>query len=150
MSSTPSLSGAAAALTTCAAVPSMIDMGRMSLRKFGRVVAGVMEALPEAFQPFLQNLVVDVEDEPDERLLREQGFTDEEIADGETLYGLFVPFPQQMSLDHGGAIDDEHEHPLHRLIIYKHPLEDDFPEPRELRKEIRRTVIHELAHHFGY
>jgi predicted Zn-dependent protease with MMP-like domain len=122
----------------------------MSLRKFGRVVAGVMETLPEPFRPFLQNLVVDVEDEPAERTLREQGFTAEEIADGETLYGLFVPFPQQMSLDHGGAIDDAHEHPLHRLIIYKHPLEDDFPEPRELRREIRRTVIHELAHHFGY
>jgi predicted Zn-dependent protease with MMP-like domain len=128
----------------------MTGMGRMSLRKFGRVVAGVMETLPEPFRPFLQNLVVDVEDEPDERTLREQGFTAEEIADGETLYGLFVPFPQQMSLDHGGAIDDAHEHPLHRLIIYKHPLEEDFPEPRELRREIRRTVIHELAHHFGY
>jgi predicted Zn-dependent protease with MMP-like domain len=128
----------------------MTVMERMSLRKFGRVVSSVMETLPEAFQPFLQNLVVDVEDEPDERLLREQGFTDEEIADGESLYGLFVPFPMQLSLDDGGAIDDAHEHPLHRLIIFKHPLEDDFPEPGELRKEIRRTVIHELAHHFGY
>jgi len=109
-----------------------------------------METLLEVFGPFLDNLVVDVEDEPDEKLLREQGFTDEEIADGETLYGLFVPFPHQLSLDDAGAIDDAHEHPLHRLVIYKNPLEDDFPEPRELRKEIRRTVIHELAHHFGY
>jgi predicted Zn-dependent protease with MMP-like domain len=128
----------------------MTGMGRMSLRKFGTIVSGVMEALPEAFQPFLQNLAVDVEDEPDERTLREQGFTAQEIADGETLYGLFVPFPQQLSLDDGGAIDDAHEHPLHRLIIYKDPLEDDFPEAHELRREIRRTVIHELAHHFGY
>ena len=125
-------------------------MGRMSLSKFGRYVAGVMDTLPEQFQPFLTNLVVDVKDEPDERTLREQGFTAEEIADGETLYGLFVPFPQQLSLDDGGAIDAEHEHPLHRLVIYKNPLEQDFPDPKELRTEIRRTVIHELAHHFGY
>jgi predicted Zn-dependent protease with MMP-like domain len=125
-------------------------MKRMSLRKFGRLVAGVMETLPESFRPFLENLVVDVEDEADERTLREQGFTDEEIAEGDTLYGLFVPFPQQLSLDAFGAIDAEHEHPLHRLIIYRNPLEDDFPEPRELRREVRRTVIHELAHHFGY
>jgi predicted Zn-dependent protease with MMP-like domain len=128
----------------------MTRMGRMSLAKFGRIVSRVMETLPEPFRPFLENLVVDVEDEPDERLLKEQGFTDEEIAEGDTLYGLFVPFPQQLSLDDGGAIDDAHEHPLHRLIIYKHPLEDDYPEPSELRTEIRRTVIHELAHHFGY
>lgn len=122
----------------------------MSLNKFGRLVARVMEALPEPFRPFLDNLVVDVEDEPGERTLREQGFTAQEIAEGETLYGLFVPFPRQLSLDDGGAIDDAHEHPLHRLIIYKNPLEEDFPDPRELRTEIRRTVIHELAHHFGY
>jgi predicted Zn-dependent protease with MMP-like domain len=125
-------------------------MGRMSLAKFGRIVAGVMETLPGQFRPFLDNLVVDVEDEPDLRTLREQGFTAEEIAEGETLYGLFVPFPLQLSLDDGGAIDDAHEHPLHRLIIYKNPLEEDFPARRELRTEIRRTVIHELAHHFGY
>ena len=128
----------------------MTGMASMSLRKFGRIVAGVMESLPKQFRPFLENLVVDVEDEPDERTLREQGFTDDEIAEGDTLYGLFVPFPQQFSLDAVGAIDDEHEHPLHRLIIYKNPLEDDFPEPADLRREIRRTVIHELAHHFGY
>jgi predicted Zn-dependent protease with MMP-like domain len=120
------------------------------MRAFGRIVAGVMETLPEAFKPFLENLVVDVEDEPDEKLLREQGLTDEEIAEGVSLYGLFVPFPQQLSLDDAGAIDDAGEHPLHRLIIYKRPLEEDFPNRRELRTEIRRTVIHELAHHFGY
>ena len=137
-------------MTTARRLRSMIGMKRMSLAKFGRIVAEVMETLPERFRPFLENLVVDVEDEPDERTLREQGFSAEEIADGDTLYGLFVPFPQQLSLDDGGAIDDAHEHPMHRFIVYKHPLEDDFPEPGELRKEIRRTVVHEFAHHFGY
>ena len=39
---------------------------------------------------------------------------------------------------------------LHRLVIFKRPLEEEFPDPRELRDEIRKTVIHELAHHFGY
>lgn len=128
----------------------MIGMKRMSLKKFGSIVGRVMDTLPREFEPFLQNLVVDVEDEPDLATLRRQDITDEEIAEGATLYGLFVPFPQQMSLDDGGAIDDAHEHPMNRLIIYKNPLEDDFPEPAELKKEIRRTVIHELAHHFGY
>src|SRR4029079_17078099 len=104
-------------------------MGRMSLSKFGRYVAGVMDTLPEQFQPFLKNLVVDVKDEPDERTLREQGFTPEEIADGETLYGLFVPFPQQLSLDDAGAIDAEHEHPLHPLVIYKKALAEGLRDP---------------------
>ena len=40
-------------------------------------------------------------------------------------------------------------HP-HRILIYKRPLEEDFPDPGQLRVEIRKTVIHELAHHFGW
>ena len=39
---------------------------------------------------------------------------------------------------------------LHRLVIFKRPLEEEFPDRRQLLAEIRKTVIHELAHHFGY
>ncbi len=44
----------------------------------------------------------------------------------------------------------EFDEPPNRIIIYKRPLEEDFPNRYELREEIRKTVIHELAHHFGY
>jgi len=123
-------------------------MKRMSLREFGEIVSRVMETLPKQFKPYLENLIVDIEDEPTPELLREQGYTDDEIADGDTLFGLFAPFPIVGELEFGGV--DEHDQPLHRIIIYKNPLEDDFPNPDELRLEIRKTVIHELAHHFGY
>jgi predicted Zn-dependent protease with MMP-like domain len=123
-------------------------MKRMSLREFGAIVGGVMETLPEQFKPYLENLIVDIEDEPSVELLREQGYTDEEIADGDTLYGLFAPFPIAGDVEFGGV--DEHDQPLHRIIIYKNPLEEDYPNSLELRREIRKTVIHELAHHFGY
>jgi predicted Zn-dependent protease with MMP-like domain len=39
---------------------------------------------------------------------------------------------------------------LHRLVIFKRPLEEEFPDRRQLMIEIRKTVIHELAHHFGW
>jgi predicted Zn-dependent protease with MMP-like domain len=39
---------------------------------------------------------------------------------------------------------------LHRLVIYKRPLEEEFPDRQRLLIEIRKTVIHELAHHFGW
>jgi predicted Zn-dependent protease with MMP-like domain len=38
----------------------------------------------------------------------------------------------------------------HRIIIYRRPLEAEFPDRRQLMIEIRKTVIHELAHHFGF
>jgi predicted Zn-dependent protease with MMP-like domain len=116
----------------------------MSLRQFGRIVAGVIETLPAEIAACLDNVVVDVEEEPSARTLREQGFTDAEIEAGESLYGLFVP------LDMGSPDDVDFFDRPHRILIYKRPLGEDFPDPRALRIEIRKTVIHELAHHFGW
>ena len=106
-----------------------------------------LERLPERWQRYLQNVVVDVEEEPDVETLRRMDFTEEEIAAGESLYGLFAPM--ELPSGYGGDSVDLTDLP-HRIIIYKRPLEEDFPDPRELRLEIRRTVIHELAHHFAY
>ncbi len=36
-----------------------------------------------------------------------------------------------------------------KIAIYRRPLVEDFPDPRELEAEIRVTVLHELAHYFG-
>jgi predicted Zn-dependent protease with MMP-like domain len=35
------------------------------------------------------------------------------------------------------------------ISIYRIPLEESFPDPVELREEIRITVLHELGHYFG-
>src|SRR5205823_1034509 len=122
-------------------------MAPLSLEQSGRLVGRVLETLPDEFRPYLGNVVVDVEDAPDLATLRDQGFTEQEIADGESLYGLFEPMA--IPSDWGGDVLDLHSLP-HRIIIYKRPLEEDFPDRRQLREEIRKTVIHELAHHFGY
>jgi len=36
-----------------------------------------------------------------------------------------------------------------KITIFRLPLEDSFPDPAELEREIRITVLHELAHYFG-
>ena len=36
-----------------------------------------------------------------------------------------------------------------KISIYRRPLQEAFPDPRELEEEIRVTVLHELAHYFG-
>jgi predicted Zn-dependent protease with MMP-like domain len=35
------------------------------------------------------------------------------------------------------------------IVIYRLPLEEAFPDRRELEREIRITVLHELGHYFG-
>jgi predicted Zn-dependent protease with MMP-like domain len=36
-----------------------------------------------------------------------------------------------------------------KITIFRKPLVEAFPDPRELEEEIRITVLHELAHYFG-
>jgi predicted Zn-dependent protease with MMP-like domain len=36
-----------------------------------------------------------------------------------------------------------------KVTIYRLPLEESFLDPDELEREIRITVLHELAHYFG-
>jgi predicted Zn-dependent protease with MMP-like domain len=36
-----------------------------------------------------------------------------------------------------------------KITIFRRPLERAFPDPERLDREIRITVLHELAHHFG-
>ncbi len=114
----------------------------MSLKKFATIVRKAIESLPDEIERCLANVVIDVEEEPSSEFLRTAGFTEEEIAAGDTLYGYFMPL-------NGPAATEMLDNPS-RIIVFKNPLEDDFPDPKELRIEIRKTVIHEIAHHFGW
>jgi len=119
-------------------------MPRLSPDEFARIVEQIMEAMPASIVEYLDNVVIDIQDRPSRRLLRQVGFTPEEIAAGESLYGLFMPM-ELPDDEEGGFV-----HQPHQILIFQEPLEADFPDPATLRMEIRRTVVHELAHHFGW
>lgn len=126
----------------------------MTLNKFCRIVARVMRTLPEEFYPYIENLEVEVIDESNRRLMRRLGFTEYDITEGNVPLGLFVPFtyadsPQDQDEDEDPQLPADFDTP-HRLLIFKQRHEVEFPDPKQLRIEIRKTVIHELAHHFGF
>jgi predicted Zn-dependent protease with MMP-like domain len=124
-----------------------MDDFAMSMTEFKQLVRRVMETLPDELQPFLDNVVVEVADWPDDDLLRRADFTEEEIEEGDSLLGFFDPLELPTAWS-GDAVDTHSM--LHRLWIFKGPHEEDYPDPKRLRTEIRKTVIHELAHHFGW
>ena len=102
--------------------------------------ACVQEALgliPTEFQPFLENLVILVEDWASETLLDEL-----EVPADEDLYGLYTG---TSLIDRDASLPP----PPCQVTLYRGPLLEDFPDPAELRREIAVTVLHEIAHHFG-
>lgn len=119
----------------------MTPRRRLSFRDFCEVVREAVESLPEPFPQYLENVAVDVEDEPTEAhyaALEDRG---DAAADG-LLLGLFigVPITRQTWGDHAPNV----------IKIFRRPLESVSRTRNGLLRNIRATVIHELAHHFGF
>jgi predicted Zn-dependent protease with MMP-like domain len=104
-----------------------------------KAVARVIDKLPKEFREQLRNVEIVVETRPSNELLRAEGLNPRE----DTLYGIYqgVPLPDRSALDPPLLPD--------KITIFTEPLLEDFPDPDELREEIRLTVLHEIAHYFG-
>ena len=106
-------------------------------RAFRALVSQALAELPEEFRPYLDQVDVVVEDAPGQELL-----DDLEIPEDEGLYGLYE----------GPSLAERHPDQFDlpsRIILFRLPLCEDFPDPEELRSEILTTVLHEFAHHLG-
>jgi predicted Zn-dependent protease with MMP-like domain len=105
---------------------------------FERALRTALSELPPLFRGALSNVAVVVEEWPPDWLLDELGVPPED-----TLYGFYhgVPLPERSIQDSGNLPD--------RISIYRGPLEEDFPDPAELSREIRVTLLHEIGHYFG-
>lgn len=112
---------------------------------FGRLVAEEYpRAVPGQFQPLVKNCAVLVEDDPEPELLDDMG-----IPDGDTLLGLYRGRPlAERGADYGvgGELPDT-------VTLYRLPILDEANEAgggeAEVRRVIRETIWHEVAHHFG-
>ena len=96
---------------------------------FDEHVQRALDSLPPDLRKAMTNVEVVVED------------TNEEDPD---LFGLYLGIPLvERDSGYAGALPD-------RIAIYRRPLEEEFgDDPELLEEEIRITVLHEIAHHFG-
>ena len=103
-------------------------------RRFERSVERVVASLSGELRLRLDNLHILVAPEPPEDAL---------IDAEESLFGLYEGTPlTQRTTDYGLTVPD-------RITIFQGPLERAFPDPEEQLLQIRITVLHEIAHHFG-
>jgi predicted Zn-dependent protease with MMP-like domain len=104
---------------------------------FEQLVLDVIENLPAQFARYLTN--VDILVEPH---CTAQHRAELELEPDDVVYGYYegVPITERVA---GELV------PPDVIVIFQDSLEADFPDPAELRAEVRRTVLHELAHMFG-
>ncbi|HMQ34692.1 MAG TPA: metallopeptidase family protein [Chloroflexaceae bacterium] len=112
-------------------------MPAMDTEAFEQLVVEALEELPEAFAPYLENVEVIVARRPTREQRRALG-----LRPWQTVYGMYdgVPHPERTS---GMVVLPD------AIVIFQDPLERDFRGAAELRAQVRRTVLHEVAHVFG-
>jgi len=111
---------------------------RLTNKDFLMLVREALADIPPELAACMENVVVDVEAMPGARECAEA-----EVDDPRDLLGLYLGTPLTCrSTDDTGTLPD-------RIIIYQRNLEAECRTKRELVHEIRKTVFHEVGHHFG-
>ncbi len=111
----------------------------MKREEFEKVVEEVIDSLPEIFRSKLENVIVMVEDWPTHEDLKNFG-----LKSKHSLFGLYRGIPLTKRGAHYGNF------PPDCIIIFQKPLEQAFKYIEEIKNEIAKTVMHEIAHHFGF
>ena len=110
----------------------------MDQNKFEQLVGRSLQRLPRKFLDALQNITIEVEDEPPDDLLDDMGIED----DG--LYGLYQGTPlTEREWNYGNVLPD-------RIVIYHGPIERDAANDGEIEEIVLDTVAHEIGHYFGF
>ena len=100
----------------------------MNRRQFEQEVDKAIESLPDWVFDEIDNLVIVVEEQPDEQL-------------GDVL-GVYEGISLAERGDYTAVMPD-------RIVIFYRPHLAMGLEDAELRDEIRKTVLHEIGHHLG-
>jgi len=101
----------------------------MSRARFEELVTAAMDDVPAELSALVDNCVVLVEDDPP--------------ADDPDLLGVYDGTPlTERDQGYTMALPD-------RITIFRNPTLDMCESEEEVVKEVRITVVHEIAHHFG-
>jgi predicted Zn-dependent protease with MMP-like domain len=123
-----------------------VESDQEERERFEELVGEALEGLPAEFAAKLENVDVVVRSRPSRRVLRDTG-----LEGRGTLLGLYHGVPQtDRTTSYGAVLPD-------RIEIYREPILDeadatcppvgDFEQT--VRDVVRKTVLHEIGHHFG-
>ncbi len=109
----------------------------MEEKKFEKIVKGAINEIPRRFLGKLNNVDICVEDKPN---LSQLGKL--KARDNSLIFGLYEGVPQTERRSYGGVLPD-------KITIFKNSVEKVAKTKEEIKKVVKKTVWHEIAHHFG-
>ncbi len=110
----------------------------MDDNRFEQLAAEALDALPEEIARRMHNVEVVVEWWPHPALLQQLG-----LGPGQLLFGLYQGIPlTRRTQSYGLVLPD-------KITLFRGPIEMVCRTEDAIRAQVRHTVIHEIAHHFG-
>ncbi len=92
------------------------------MKQFEAAAQEAIDSIPEQFQPYLENTVFIIEEESPDRLMG--------LYEGAGALAAGMGMPE-------------------RITLFKRSHEEAVRSMAELVEEVRRTILHEVGHHFG-
>jgi predicted Zn-dependent protease with MMP-like domain len=120
---------------------SYVDgFGMISTQRFEELVEEALDSIPDEFWAVVDNLAVTVAEWPSQAQLYSVG-----VGPGGLLLGLYEGVPLTERSSHYGLVAPD------KVTIFRGPILRVCPPDDEdaVRRQVRRTVLHEVAHHFG-
>lgn len=110
----------------------------MDLATFEQLVDEALESLPADIAGWLDNVAIVIAEWPTPQQLAQAG-----LGPGDMLLGLYVGVPKtHRGFTYGESIPD-------KILIFRQPIQRLNRTPARIRAQVRRTVLHEIGHHFG-
>ena len=109
----------------------------MNRDKFEQLVKDGIEAIPKRFLEKLDNVDIVIKDEPTVEQREKL-----KIRDGLKLFGLYKGIPKTKRRFYSGVLPD-------KITIFKKSIEEVASSDNQIKEIVKKTVWHEIAHHFG-
>ena len=111
---------------------------RVSKEEFALLVQRALDDLPPRFAEFIEEVPVEIRDRPTPQMLRTAG-----LGGGSLLLGLYHGHPRtRRSVEDSARLPDV-------IYVFQDSIEHICNSEQDLIDQVRKTVLHEIGHHFG-
>ncbi|MCK4660883.1 MAG: metallopeptidase family protein [Phycisphaerae bacterium] len=113
-------------------------MIQINEEEFEKLVIEAIESLPQTLKEQLTHIAIDIESMPERGIARRLG-----LRSRRHLLGLFhgVPLTRKSVTDHARLPS--------QITIYRENIRRICRTRRQIVEQVRKTVLHEIGHHFG-